>query len=374
MATAANNSQLYVKSYFAASIEEAMKRARVELGPEALLLNMRESPPEGRHLGECEAVFGTRPAPALPRCIPEAAAYPAADIRQRVKDLRLRSARIARGRNRTSYDLLSGSLCAAGITRALADEIESAVHQRLRRREVVEIGRPGCAAGWSADVVVQETVEELESRFEVAPEIGRIAALVGPAGSGKSSALVKLAVTRGLMARRPVRLLSIDNYRIAAADQMRTYAAILGVPFTLAETTLALAQAIDSAPPETLLLIDTPGYAPASMEDSGRELAAFFENRQDLDTHLVLTASMRQADLDRSVDLFRAFQPAKLLFTRLDETDSTAAMFCEVARTGLPLSFLSTGQVIPEDLEAATKDRITPSLVRRLPEDLEAVA
>jgi flagellar biosynthesis protein FlhF len=373
MATAANNSQLYIKSYFAASIEEAMKRARVELGPEALLLNMREAPPEGRHLGECEAVFGTRPAPALPRCIPEAAVYPVADIRQRVKDLRLRSARFARGGNRTSCDLLSGSLCAAGVTRALADEIEGAVQQRLRRREVVEIGRPSMA-GWSADVVVGETVEELEGRFEVAPEIGRIAAVVGPAGAGKTSALVKLAVTRGLMARRPVRLLSIDNYRIAAADQLKTYAAILGVPFTLAETTLLLAQAIDAAPPETLLLIDTPGYAPASMEDSGRELASFFENRQDIDTHLVLTATVRPADLDRSVDLFRAFQPAKLLFTRLDETDSTAAMFCEAARSGLPLSFLSTGQVIPEDLEAATKDRITASLVRGLPEDLEAVA
>jgi flagellar biosynthesis protein FlhF len=146
------------------------------------------------------------------------------------------------------------------------------------------------------------------------------------------------------------------------------------VPFTLAETTLALAQAIDSAPPETLLLIDTPGYAPASMVDSARDLASFLQNRQDIDTHLVLTASMRQADLDRSVDLFRVFHPAKLLFTRLDETDSAAAMFCEAARTGLPLSFFSTGQVIPEDLEAATKNRITASLVLGLPEALDAVA
>jgi flagellar biosynthesis protein FlhF len=146
------------------------------------------------------------------------------------------------------------------------------------------------------------------------------------------------------------------------------------VPFTLAETPLALAHAIDSAPPETLLLIDTPGLTPASMADSGRDLVAFLRSRQDIDTHLVLTASMRQADLDRAVDLFRVFRPSKLLFTRLDETDSTAAMFCEAARTSLPLSFFSTGQTIPEDLEPATKTRITASLALGLPEALEAVA
>jgi flagellar biosynthesis protein FlhF len=269
---------------------------------------------------------------------------------------------------------LAEGLCAAGLSRALAEEIEGAVQQRLRRPGVVEIGRANCLAGWNADVVVRQTIEELESRFQVAPEIGRITALVGPAGAGKTSALVKLAVAGGLLARRPVRLLSIDHYRIAAAEQMKTYAAILGVPFTLAETPLALAHAIDSAPPETLLLIDTPGLTPASMADSGRDLVAFLRSRQDIDTHLVLTASMRQADLDRAVDLFRVFRPSKLLFTRLDETDSTAAMFCEAARTSLPLSFFSTGQTIPEDLEPATKTRITASLALGLPEALEAVA
>ena len=256
----------------------------------------------------------------------------------------------------------------------LAAEIDLAVQQRLPGPGVVRIGRPKSMPAWSAGDLIQETIAELESRFEVAPETGRITALVGPPGAGKTSALIKLAITRGLAAQRPVRLLSIDHYRIAAAEQLRTYAAILGVPFTLAETTAALAQAIDAAPPETLLLIDTPGYTAASLEESGQDLVSFLRGRRDIDTHLVLTASMRQADLQRTVDLFQAFQPAKLLFTRLDETDSTGAMFCEAARTGKPLSFFSTGQVIPEDMEPATKARITAFLVRELPQAFAAVA
>jgi flagellar biosynthesis protein FlhF len=378
MPTTENNSRLYIKSYFAASVVEAMGRARVELGPDALLMNTREAPPEAKHLGECEVVFGIRP-PAVPVAgASKAVVDPFADLRQRMEKLReiMCRRRLAPAGDHQP-DGASGieeELLKAGVTRALAAEIELAVQRRLRGRSVVRIGSPRSMPARSAGDLLQETIAELESRFEVAPETGRIAALVGPPGAGKTSALVKLAITRGLAAQRPVRLLSIDYYRIAAAEQLRTYAAILGVPFTLAETTAALAQAIDAAPKEALLLIDTPGYTAASLEESGQDLASFLRGRRDIDTHLVLTASMRQADLQRTVDLFQAFQPAKLLFTRLDETESTGAVFCEAARTGKPLSFLSTGQVIPEDMEPATKARITSFLVRELPQALAAVA
>ena len=384
MASIENESRLYIKSYFAASVMEAMERARVELGPDALLMNTREAPPEARHLGECEVVFGIRPQPApvggASKAVAAVAAVdPFADLRQRMEELReivcRRRLAPAGDHQPDGSTVIEKELSKAGVTRALAAEIDLAVQRRLRGRGVVRIGRSrSMPARSTAGDLVEETVAELESRFEVAPEVGRITALVGPPGAGKTSALIKLAVLRGLAAQRPVRLLSIDHYRIAAAEQMRTYATILSVPFTLAETTAALAQAIDAAPKEALLLIDTPGYTAASLEECGQDLASFLRGRRDIDTHLVLTASMRQADLQRSVDLFQAFQPAKLLFTRLDETDSTSAMFCEAARTGKPLSFLSTGQVIPEDLEPATKDRITAFLVRELPQALAAVA
>jgi flagellar biosynthesis protein FlhF len=376
MPTTENQPRLYIKSYFAASVVEAMERARVELGPDALLMNTREAPPEARHLGECEVVFGVR-TPAAPAIgAPEAAIDPVVDLRQRMEELRQMVCRlVAAGDHQPECPTVIGEVLSnAGITQALAAEIDLAVQQRLRSRGVVQIGRPKSMPAWSAEDRIQETIAELESRIEVAPETGRITALVGPPGAGKTSALVKLAVTRGIAAQRPVRLLSVDHYRIAAAEQLRTYAAILGVPFTLAETTVALAQAIDAAPPETLLLIDTPGFTAASLEESGQDLVSFLRERRDIDMHLVLTASMRPPDLERTVDLFQAFQPAKLLFTRLDETDATGSMFCEAARTGKPLSFFSTGQVIPEDMEPATKARIIAHLVQELPKALRAVA
>jgi flagellar biosynthesis protein FlhF len=206
-------------------------------------------------------------------------------------------------------------------------------------------------------------VEELGSRFRVQPELGRgdarprIVALVGPPGCGKTTTLVKLAVNYGLVARRPVLLLSIDTYRVAAAEQLRAYAAILGVNFQLVETATALAQAIEENGGKELILIDTPGLGLAETPDHPK-LAQFLATRQDVDTQLVVSSSMKPADLTRVVDAYEVFRPQRMIFTRLDETCSFGPILNEVARTGKPLSFFTTGQRIPEDLEAATKNRL----------------
>jgi flagellar biosynthesis protein FlhF len=166
----------------------------------------------------------------------------------------------------------------------------------------------------------------------------------------------------------------MDDNRVGGVDQLRAYAAILNVPFTVAGSPETLAQVINATPSDTLLLIDTPGQTALSIEDSGHRLADFLRRRQDIDTHLILTATTREADLRRTVDRFQVFSPSKLLFTHLDETEATGSMLSEAARTRKPISFLCTGQTVPEDIAPATKARISRPLARQLPLALQAVA
>ena len=115
---------------------------------------------------------------------------------------------------------------------------------------------------------------------------------------------------------KSVQLVSIDNYRIGGADQLRSFAGILGVGFQAFETVLGLDAAIDEVRAKDLVFIDTPGFSASTWEESA-ELRSWLASHPRVDTHLVVPASMNAADLQQVIDRFQVFRPAKLLFTRL---------------------------------------------------------
>ena len=358
-----------------------MASARQELGPDALLVNTRKAPPESRHLGEYEVVFATlgpagdtvaasAPQAALPHLpaqqpLGDRLSVEVAELKKELQGMRRAITRTAYSPGQwagVSQDLSDAyaSLTASDVAPDLAREIVQAANSRLPAPRVPPARTPQQPDGAAFQ---RALVEEIASRFTVEPVLGRgpaqprIVALAGPPGAGKTTTLVKLAVNYGLAARRPVLLLSMDTYRVAAAEQLRSYAAILGVGFQILETVTALAQAIEENRGKELIFIDTPGMALGELEESS-SLAHFLSTRGDIDTHLVLSASMKPADLSRMVDAFEILKPQRLLFTKLDETSSFGPILNEAARTGKPLSFFTAGQRIPEDLEAATQNRL----------------
>jgi flagellar biosynthesis protein FlhF len=354
-----------IKSYFSSSVEEALSRARRELGDEAMLLQSRKAPLEARHFGEYEVVFAVGAGEPAARGSGESAAPH--HLAGEVAALKTQLDAMRRALSRSAF--ASGQHLAPELSEIYALLAAHEVAPDLAR-ELVQAA--AARAGWTGvpvgrppdpDIWPGALAQEIEFRVRVEPAVGRaearprILALIGPPGAGKTTTLVKLAVNYGLACRRPVLLISMETYRVAAADQLRSYATILGVGFQQLETATALAQTIEENQGKELILIDTPGCSGAELESS--DLVPLLSSRDDIDTQLVLSSSMKSADLSRVIDAYEIFRPGRLLFTRLDETAAAGSILNETVRTGKPLSFFATGQRIPEDLEAASAAKLT---------------
>ena len=369
-----------MKSYFAPTVRDAVEQARVELGPEALLVNSRKAPPEARGLGEYEVVFAVMPGAPEGQTAAESAVpsrenpmVPGAEdvVLRELARLRKQMEEMGSSFAEINAQAYSWAVPAPEFAEALSRLVDSGFSVDVAKRVVKQAHTrlDGDPPSWprrksfdreSVDQAVRAELEQMlatDAGLEASAGKPRAIALVGPPGSGKTSTLVKLAVRYGISASKPVHLISADTHRVGATEQLRTYAAIIGARFDAVETTRMLQQILDANREKGLILIDTPGYSATEMEEA-QELAGFLAQHSSIEVHLAAPASMRAADLGSIIDRYEVFAPAKLIFTRMDETSAWGGAVSESVRTGKPISFLSTGQQVPEDLEPATADRL----------------
>ena len=181
--------------------------------------------------------------------------------------------------------------------------------------------------------------------------------VVGPTGVGKTTTIAKLAAHYTLKEQRSVSLITLDTYRVAAVEQLRMYAKVIGVTMDVALTKREALDFIRRRGKSELILIDTAGRSP--MDEAGlRDLRDLVSLDHPLETHLVLSAATRESDLVGGVKGYAGIPINRLLFTKLDETRGYGGLFGLLRTSGLPLSYLSTGQNVPEDLEVAGGERV----------------
>ncbi len=193
----------------------------------------------------------------------------------------------------------------------------------------------------------------------------RVVALVGPTGVGKTTTVAKLAARYALQQGRRVGLVTVDTFRIGAVEQLKTYARIMGVPIRVAVDRDSFRSAVEDLADRELVLVDTAGQSPRD-EESLMELLDMFPGDVSTEVHLVLAVTTRSRDLERILRHYAAVRPSRLLLTKLDETDCYGPLLALPLVSRLPLSYLTTGQNVPDDIEEATPEGVAGYLVRGL--------
>jgi len=192
-------------------------------------------------------------------------------------------------------------------------------------------------------------------------EKGGVIALVGPTGVGKTTTIAKLAARYAL--RRGVRhaaLISTDNYRVGAHEQLRTYGRLLDIPLRNALNKEELQSHLDDLVDKDLVLIDTAGMSQRDLRIS-EQLSVLKESKANIKVYLVLAATSQLSGLEETISVFRGINLDGCILTKLDEATSIGPALSAIIEQKLPLAYVSDGQRVPEDLHLARIDKLINS-------------
>jgi flagellar biosynthesis GTPase FlhF len=181
---------------------------------------------------------------------------------------------------------------------------------------------------------------------------GKVVALVGATGVGKTTTIAKLAAQFAFQQGKRVSLVSLDNYRIAAAEQLRTYGEIMGLDLDIVFSREEFDQVLTSRRTSDLVLVDTAGRSPVNVKQIG-ELCDIFRAHPPDEVHLVVSASTKADDLRMQLENFEALSFEHVILSKLDETQSLGCLFNLSKYCRYPISYFTVGQSVPEDVRTA---------------------
>jgi flagellar biosynthesis protein FlhF len=255
------------------------------------------------------------------------------------------------------------------LFQVFTDMIEAEIEESIARAWIDRIREGRDSHELTDALLVKSRVAQLlENEIRVNGSIAidenkcRVVALVGPTGVGKTTTIAKLAANYRLREKRRVGLITVDTYRVAAVEQLRTYADIIDLPMEVVATPREMREAVARMSHLDLVLMDTAGRSPRD-EVKIQELKSMLGEAEPDEVHLVLSSTAAARSLIATAERFAEAGTTALLITKLDEANSLGNLVSLVRSCRLPISYLTDGQNVPDDIAVAEPRRMAYTLL-----------
>lgn len=345
---------MIIKKFIANNINEALTRAKYELGSDAMIVSQREIKvgkwfnPFKKKMLEITVALEDKPVPAKTE-EPKEVVKPIVQDKEKITDLTVPMAKTEQVKEFEDEEV---SMDVDPFFTYAGDD----VRKRLKSY---------CMLHNKDDFILsaKERHEFLgivlkESPFGRGKNLSRINVLVGPTGVGKTTTIAKLAASQQLGDRRKVGLITMDTYRIGAVQQLKTYAEILSVPFHVVNNPSEMKEKIDMMTDCDIILVDTLGTSPRDMGklvEIKKNLNAMGEG---VSTYLVMSMSTDKDSMESIIERYKLLKYDAMVLTKVDEVENTRNLWYLIEKNFVPIQYFCHGQDVPDDIKEATPENI----------------
>jgi flagellar biosynthesis protein FlhF len=369
---------MQIRRYETANLKEAMAKIKKELGPDAIILSTKKIPGgkslvevmAARDNGEASPIFNNSPSHeadersdgllsalkleirelrscinALTQKIPSPS-----DLSELNESMNVLFDRVYAGKALHLRDIYK-RLIANGVSRSKAVLLTEAVKNNFPQEDTNTYEKGSLAL----EKLIARSLAK-DGRKEQ-----RIKAFIGPTGVGKTTTLAKLAARYSLEKKMKVGLITTDTYRIAAAEQLKVYAKIMGIPFDIASEKDQFARSVGNFAEKDVILVDTPGRShndDQCLRTLKNILGAGVENV------LLISPIANREYLVETVNHFKIFDYDRIILTKVDECSRFGPIYDVLDEIGKPVSYMTTGQNVPKDIEKASPERLAKLILQ----------
>lgn len=253
------------------------------------------------------------------------------------------------------------------IYNTMLDNEVDEVYANQIMEEIDKINKPNTPVDFILSTIYQKMILKFGKPAEIMPAgtNPKIIFFIGPTGVGKTTTIAKVASKFCLGEKKKVAMVTCDTYRIAAAEQLRTYANILDIPFKVIYAEEELKDVAMQFREYDYVFVDTTGHSYQNEEQvmNVRDFVHSVDDIAESETYLVVSATTKYKDLKRIADSYKAIIDYKLIFTKLDETTTLGSLFNLRLYTGAQMSYVTGGQNVPDDIEVFNPQKTVKNLL-----------